>query len=401
VPTATGRPLWNASSVRKILVNSTYEGMAYGNQKQMVAARRRHPLIGREPKGEGGESCRLRPREDWIGVPVPALISSERCAEAQARLAQNRQWAKRRTEGQYLLRQLVSCRRCGLAHHICNHGVYAYAQCRGADTLIQRHRPEPCRARRIATARLDALVWTDLCQVVTEPAVLAEAVRRARQGWLSSDERTAQRHDLQRRQAEVTRQIQRLIDAYTAEAVTLEELGQQRRRLEERREALRRQEQQLITTTIQEYDLERIAVQAEAFRTRIADGLAHASFDQQRALVALLMDRVIVDAPAGEVRYVIPLTGIAERNGVLRLRHRAPHHGAETAQGGGGHLPQPGCGGAAGGGGARRAARSMAGGPALLQHRLARSPLPATAGAGSALARRRLRYQTRNHAGAD
>jgi site-specific DNA recombinase len=296
----------------------------------MVPARRRHPLIGREPKGECGESSRRRPREEWIGVSVPALISSERLAEAQARLAQNRQWAKRRTAGQYLRRQLVSCRRCGLAHHICNHGVYAYYQCRGADTLSQRHRPEPCRARRLATARLDALVWADLCQVVTEPAILEEAVRRARQGWLSSDERTAQRHDLQHRQAEVTRQIHRLIDAYAAEVVTLEELTQ-RRRLEERWEALRREEQQLVTTTIQEHDLQRIAVQAEAFRQRIATGLEQASFEERRALVELLVDRVIGHAPEVEIRYVMPLTGIAERNGVLRLRHRALEQGGEAA----------------------------------------------------------------------
>ena len=47
IPTPTGRPFWSPSSVRKILTNHTYQGMAYGNQKQMVPARRRHPLSGR------------------------------------------------------------------------------------------------------------------------------------------------------------------------------------------------------------------------------------------------------------------------------------------------------------------------------------------------------------------
>jgi site-specific DNA recombinase len=78
VPTPTGRQFWNPSSVHKILRNQTYAGLAYGNQKQMVPAKRRHPLIGREPKTGGGESCRLRPREEWISVPVPAIVSEER-----------------------------------------------------------------------------------------------------------------------------------------------------------------------------------------------------------------------------------------------------------------------------------------------------------------------------------
>src|SRR5262249_40651016 len=55
IPTPRGQRIWNASSIRKILTNPSYRGTAYGNQKQMVPAKRRFPLIGREPKGEGGE----------------------------------------------------------------------------------------------------------------------------------------------------------------------------------------------------------------------------------------------------------------------------------------------------------------------------------------------------------
>ncbi|HEU5315870.1 MAG TPA: recombinase family protein, partial [Chloroflexota bacterium] len=207
VPTPSGGPYWNPSSVRKILTNRTYAGTAYGNQKQMVPAKRRHPLVGREPKTEGGESCRLRPPEDWIPVAVPAIVSAERFAQAQERVARNRQWATRNTRGEYLLRRLLSCRRCGLALNVWNNGTYAYYRCKGMDVLINRHRPEPCRARQLATARLDALVWADLCALLAEPAVLEDALRRARKGWLSGDERAVRRDDLQHRRVQAQRQI--------------------------------------------------------------------------------------------------------------------------------------------------------------------------------------------------
>jgi site-specific DNA recombinase len=57
VPTPTGRPFWTTSSIHKMLRNSSYRGITYGNQKQVVPAKRRHPLIGREPKTAGGRSC--------------------------------------------------------------------------------------------------------------------------------------------------------------------------------------------------------------------------------------------------------------------------------------------------------------------------------------------------------
>jgi site-specific DNA recombinase len=55
VPTAKGRAVWSPSTVHKILTNSAYSGVAYGNRKRRVVARRRYPLLGREPKGERAE----------------------------------------------------------------------------------------------------------------------------------------------------------------------------------------------------------------------------------------------------------------------------------------------------------------------------------------------------------
>ncbi len=159
VPTPTGRAPWSPATIRKVLTNAAYQGIAYGNQQRSVPARRSYPLIGRALKGPGGESVAWRPPEEWVGVPVPALISTERFAQAQARLAQNRQRAPRNTRGDYLLRCLVSCRQCGLAHLVWNNGRYAYYRCKGLDGLMARRHPTPCRSRQVATERLDALVW--------------------------------------------------------------------------------------------------------------------------------------------------------------------------------------------------------------------------------------------------
>jgi site-specific DNA recombinase len=321
IPTPTGRPFWNPSSVHKILRNATYGGIAYGNQKQMVPARRRHPLIGRQPKTSGGASCRLRPREEWIGVPVPAIVPEERFMLAQQRLDRNRQWARRNTQGEYLLRRLVSCRRCGLAHNVGNNGHYAYYRCKGMDVLVMRGRRDPCHARQIPTERLDALIWADLCLLLAEPAVLEEALQRAYKGALDGEERASQIRELRRRITQVERQTQRLVDAYEAEALTLDELRARRLRLEERAAALRREEQRHLAEGAQVQQLEIVAEHLEAFRAAVASGLEHATFAQQRALVELLVERVVVDAPEVEIRYVLPLSGLAQRNAVLRPRH--------------------------------------------------------------------------------
>jgi site-specific DNA recombinase len=367
IPTPTGRPYWNPSSVRKILMNATYRGMALGNQKQAVPAKRRHPLIGREPRGDGGESYRLRPVEEWIGVPVPCLIDESRFELAQARLQRNQQWATRNTRGEYPLRRLLSCRWWGLAMNVWNNGRYAYYRCRGMDVLANRGRREPCHARQIPTARIDALVWEDLRQLLSEPAVLQDAVLRFREGWLSGEERQAHRRDLRHRRAQIQRRIERLVDAYQAEVLTLEELQARRGQLETRLAELLRDEQVIEAETVQLEHLQTLAARVEDFWAAIAEGLEDAGFAQRRALVELLIDRVVVDGEDVEIRYVIPLSGAARRKGVLRPRYRATQQRSEAADRCGRDLSERRCRGAPGRERARRATRRMAGRPSLLQ----------------------------------
>ena len=330
IPSATGQPFWSGSSVGKLIHNHCYEGIAYGNKQREVPARRRHPLGLREPKGPGGQSHQARPREEWIPVPVPPIISTEQFGLAQARLASNRQRARRNTKTCYLTRGLVSCGRCHLACTIRNNGRQAYFHCTGMLAEASRRRGDPCRTRQVRTDRLDATVWEDLRQLLTEPAVLDEALQRAQRGWLSDDERAARQREIRQRQGQVTRQIQRLVDAYTAEALTLDELRTRRRSLEERLATLQQDEQRLAAEATRAEQGQAVAARLEDFRAAIASGLERASQEERRALVELLVDRIVVDAPAVEIRYIIPLTGLARRKGVLRPRHRTrpPRHQA-------------------------------------------------------------------------
>ncbi len=320
-PTATGQANWGPTSVGGILRNTSYRGVAYGNREQRVSARRRYPLSGRVARASGVVSARARPADVWIAVPVPALVTPELFAAAQERLERNRAWSPRNTQGEYLLRRLVSCRRCGRAECVSNNGRYAYYRCLSrAGGPTDEHQAR-CQEQSVPTGALDAVVWADLCQVLSDPAVLDEAVRRAQAGWLNADARTARQHDLRQRRATLERQRQRLIDAYAAEAVTLEELQTRVRALEGRLTDLTRDEHQFATSAEQQAQVVVLATQVEDFRATIAQGLDQASFARRRELVELLIDRVLVAPPDVEIRYIIPFGGTAHRKVVLQSGH--------------------------------------------------------------------------------
>ena len=135
VATPTGKPRWNAASVRGILRNPAYAGRAQTNRTRVVPARRRKSAL--LPVGPG-DSHAPRPQEDWIAVAVPAIVSEETFARVQAKLDTNQQSAARNTRHEHLLRALVSCGRCRLSCTVRRtQAGHRYCLCRGRTDALR------------------------------------------------------------------------------------------------------------------------------------------------------------------------------------------------------------------------------------------------------------------------
>jgi len=184
IPTPRGGTRWNVASVRGILRSPTYTGVAYSGRTRPAPARRRKSAL--QPVGPG-QSQQPAPAEEWMAVPVPAMISEETFDAAQHRLHRNVQMARRNnTTYTYLLRGLVSCGQCRLA---CGgrtlHPGYHYYFCRGRTDALRLALGERCTARYAPAQALDDLVWQDLCRVLSDPALITHALERAQMGaWL-------------------------------------------------------------------------------------------------------------------------------------------------------------------------------------------------------------------------
>jgi site-specific DNA recombinase len=70
----------------------------------------------------------------------------------------------------------------------------------------------------------------------------------------------------------------------------------------------------------QQHDLAQIAAQIDRLCARVQQGLAQATFEQQRQLVELLLDRVVVTDEQVEIRYVIPTSPGSETIPFYQLR---------------------------------------------------------------------------------
>ena len=179
-----------------MLRNPAYVGRAaYGKTESAERTRITRPL---RQKGGFSKRCRAnreRPREQWIEIAVPALISEPTFARAQERLAQNQRLSIKNTREITLLQGLLVCGECG-------YGLYRtstrtskrqakYYRCLGSDRWRQLMET-PCTCRPIRVEDVDEAVWTQVKQLLEDPVLIrAELERRRDEGLRANPDRAA------------------------------------------------------------------------------------------------------------------------------------------------------------------------------------------------------------------
>ncbi len=321
VPTPTGKPIWRPTTIRGLLTNPAYKGQAASGRLRTAPARRRKSAL--EPIGKG-QSTTAHPPEEWITVPVPALVAAEQFEAVQRRLATNQRSARRSTTHPYLLRGLVSCGVCRLActgvTRTATDTRYRYYRCLGKQARVASGRARCCPARFIPAGQLDELVWADLCAVLQHPELVAQALERAHSGaWVPKELRRRQA-TLRGVRASLARQRQRLLEAYLAEVIDLDTFQRQDRALAGQEADLLARQREVAAQGEQLVQVNAIAQSMTKVLHQLRVGLDQAGFEQRRQLVELLIDRVVVTDGHVEIRYVIPTTDHSTKTRFCHLR---------------------------------------------------------------------------------
>src|SRR5215204_7222525 len=306
-PTArrSGEQAWRTPTLTQPLRNTE----AASGRLRTTPARHRWSALA--PVGKGA-STRVHPPQEWITVPVPALVSAGQFDLVARRLAANQRAARRSTTHPYLLRGLVSCGVCRLScsgvTRTASDTRYRYYRCLGKMARVSSGRASCCPARFIPATQLDELVWADLCAVLQQPQLVAQALERAHSGaWVPQELRRRQA-SLRQVRASVTRQRQRLLEAYLAEVIDLAAFQRQDRTLAGQEADLLAREREVAAQGQRLVEVSAIARSMTAVLEQLRVGLDQAGFEQRRQLVELLIDRVVVTDGQVEIRYVVPTT---------------------------------------------------------------------------------------------
>ena len=174
-PRKSKRGVWSTSTLSTLLRNEAYIGTArWGSSYAIVP---KNPLKHERYKKMKKSSRKIKPKEEWLTVPVPIVIDRTVFERARKQLAENFALCWRNKKNEYLLSGRIECscgkRRTGEG---ALKGKHLYYRC--SDRVSSFPLPRTCKEKGINARIADNLVWKKIAEIMSSPELLTKQVER-------------------------------------------------------------------------------------------------------------------------------------------------------------------------------------------------------------------------------
>jgi DNA invertase Pin-like site-specific DNA recombinase len=330
VATATGKDRWDRSTVWGMLRNPAYAGRAAFLKTMRLDQRAR---VNRTARLQGQSMSRhamSRPRDrgDWITIAVPAIVSEDTFELAARRLEDNRRFATRNTKVPSLLMGLVSCQSCGYAYYRTStrtkkRKLYYY-RCLGSDDYRYEH-GRICHNKPVRADYLDDLVWGQVTALLADPRLVQAELDRRLEELRAANPATAERVRLELDLTRATKSIERLVQAYQEDLVTLDELRARMPELRAKETSLSGALASLDAQLLDRQTYLTLTENLEGFLSRLRDTSEAATVEDRQRVLQSVVKEVLVGPERVVIRHSIPAHRPFRHGGYrLRLRSHDP-----------------------------------------------------------------------------
>lgn len=262
------------------------------------------------------EQSRLRPKEDWVPMSAPAIISNEMYEEAKKQLLHNREFARRNRKREYLYSKLIYCSECGykmfggfqpprkkweFAGGRYYHGTY-----RKDGAVGTSKRCEWCP--QYSEPRLEP-VWECLKEILRNPKNMLAPLERYVYKEDDPALTKARLEEIEIALAVVQRKQDRTNDLYINEQITKEQYGQYQVEYKRDEQQLKDEATRLQQTLLSKKEKTDREVAVKKAYERIKEKLDTVSYEEKSKIVSLFIERITLHAKKDYAEVVFKFPG--------------------------------------------------------------------------------------------
>lgn len=311
VPTSKGISKWERSTVWAMLRNPAYCGKAcFGKTEHAERQRITKPL-----RAKGGyvvqNGCnREKPREEWIEIPVPAIIDEPTFDIVQERLKSNKARSQRNTKVETLLQGMMVCSECGYSLYrgftetSAKKRIYYY-RCFGSDAY-RFEGVRKCECKPVRQDYLDNIVWQQIVQLLEDPMLIQREVEKRVEETKKASPVLKQKEAILKQRNKLSKSMDKLLDAYQEGLITI---GQLRIRMPDLQKRVNATDKELENLKNLELALDQRLqyLDAQSFTDQLGVNLNQLDIKEKKKILRLLVKEVVVGDDIIDIRHSIPL----------------------------------------------------------------------------------------------
>jgi site-specific DNA recombinase len=249
--------LWDHGYLSKMIRNTVYKGeLVFGKTSDIkVTPSMADTFLGGLKKAK--KKLRIyHPEENWVIVPVPAIVSPTLWEAANRAISRNKTYAERNGGGKFLLTGMVKCAECGstfygaTSRNVKKNAVLHQYRCSSRNQPEAKRAELGCHQGTISKALLEGMVWNITRDVLLHP----ERILAALDDLAQSDTNTTLQREMEYLHGqleEMAQEDQRLWKAYNKGVFNEDEYAEYRADLKKRimvaKKSIEKVQAQLIT----------------------------------------------------------------------------------------------------------------------------------------------------------
>lgn len=282
---------WRRATVRRILKSPVYTGTIYLNRycaegvKSVRAAKRK-------------ASPTIRPKEEWIAVSVPPLITKQEWEDLQEALERTKKGKRGTKVNRYILSGFLYCGECGAPlHGTSGTGkkgqIYRYYACsnRHMTETDRKYSSKPCPSQYYRADRLERSVWEKVKEWLIDPEALVRDLQSEK--TVSATQR--EKENLFEQDKSLEKEKERVFMAYRHGVIEFADFTKAMEEINRARESVKKRLREIEAIEESRRQLEKETKTLRALADEVVSRIDDLSDQEIEQVIRMLVNKVTVN----------------------------------------------------------------------------------------------------------
>ena len=275
--------VWSSPMVRHILRNETYIGTWYYGKTKIISDGKEYTRKAKSKCGLGKQVP--RPREEWVSVNVPPIITQRDFDLAQKRIQMNVMDSRRSAKHNYLMGRRLKCSKCNYSYvGRTRREQNQYYYCKGKE-----QKPiSLCSMPNFRVDLVDETVWHWLKSLIETPSVITKGLRNMQAEAITTNSQIVNQIEIiDQKLNELNNQQNKLLDLLINGDFPKSLIDERKQKINNTRKKLMEEQEQLNSHLNQTVPDDEQIAEIEEFCAKIQGKLDNASFESKRHLIEM------------------------------------------------------------------------------------------------------------------